>query len=452
MRCFDVLRILLLTAALVLPAWAEPRGTNPEKPHILLITIDTLRADHLSGYGYGRATSPHLDQLMDDGVRFSQARTVMPLTCPALASMFTAMPPHVHGSTRNGLPIRQRLPSLPKVLARHGYERAAFVSNSVLRGHLCGLDEHFDVWEDILNRRRLFVTWRESHADDITDRGLEFVEDHLDSSRAPFFLWLHYVEPHFPYVLQKDYLEQIGVSRGKSTLSPRNRYDSEIARVDASIGRLLETLEDTIDRQRLLVIFTSDHGESLGHHGYWGHGKYVYDAGLHVPLSITWPGRLTQKVIDAPAVLVDLPATVLGLLDIPRPEVLDGFDFVPVMDGFVPEPMDRMTFYQTHKSSIIGSEKQRSAEVRPKGLREVGVLHHGRKEIFQVRQGERRVYDHSRDRGENRSLVAASSEPSESLREWLRQVQEGLDALKHLGVPTLDEKTVEELEALGYAN
>lgn len=436
---------------IALPLQAQQSGAQTGKlPHVLLVTIDTLRADHMSGYGYERNTSPYLDELMNDGVRFTQARTTIPLTCPALASMLTSLQPHEHGSTRNGLPIRERLPSLPKMMARGGYTSAAFVSNSVLRNHLCGLTEHFDVWEEVLNRRKFLFTWREAHADDVTEQGLEWANEHLDNSDKPFFLWVHYVEPHFPYNLQEDYVKQVGVSRGGSTFSPRNRYDTEIARVDASVGYLLEELGKKIDKENLLVVFTSDHGESLGNHGYWGHGKYVYDTGLHVPFSVTWPGKLDAGVIDAPLVISDLPSTLLSLLSLPVPESFKGYDFTPVMLGDVPQPLDRITYFQAHKSSVLASEKQRASEIRPEGLNEVGMVKDGRKEIFRVRKNSRRLFDLGDDTGEKVNLVATSSKPTEDLQAWLEEVQKGLMLAKDLAVPELDQKTKDELRDLGY--
>lgn len=421
----------------------------PRRPNVLLVTIDTLRPDHLSGYGYERQTSPNLDRLMAEGVRFTQARTVVALTCPALTSMVTTLDPHEHGSTRNGLRSRAGLPSFPKILARRGYDTAAYVSNYTLRERLCGLAEHFERWEEVLFRRRLLFGGREAEADDVTDGALAWLEDHVEErAQSPFFLWVHYVEPHFPYHLQEDYLDQLGIGRLGSAFSARDRYDSEIACVDASVGRLLERTRELVDPRTTLVLFTSDHGESLGHHGYWGHGRHVYENGLRIPLSITWPGRIEPGEIGAPALLIDVAATLFGLAGFPVPELFEGFDWSPVIRGEAPEPADRITYHQGHRGTVKPTEEQ--IRLRRKGLLEVGRIQGSRKEVLVVRKGLRRVFDIARDRTENQSLVAIDSPPTDELADWLEEVREGLEHSDELPPPSLEERELERLEALGY--
>ena len=140
-----VLGLALVSAAVV----ADRNRPVTKKPNVVLITVDTLRADRISGYGYERPTSPHIDRLIADGVRFEEARTIEPLTSPALCSIVTSLYPHEHGSSRNGLRMRQGLPSLPKTLQAHGYRTAAFVGNWTLRDKLSGLAEHFEEFEEV---------------------------------------------------------------------------------------------------------------------------------------------------------------------------------------------------------------------------------------------------------------------------------------------------------------
>jgi arylsulfatase A-like enzyme len=429
---------------------AADSALTPPPPNILLITVDTLRADHLSGYGYARRTSPNLDHLMAEGVRFDQARTVVALTCPSLSSMLTTLGPHEHGSTRNGLRTHPRLPSLPKVLRRQGYATAAFVSNWMLTQRMCGLGEHFQSWVEVLERRRLLFGRRESTADDVNEGAIAWLEDHVEEqARRPFLLWVHYMEPHFPYRVQQDFLRQLGLGRMEAAFSARDRYDSEIAYVDSRIGLLLESVRELVDPTTTVVLFASDHGESLGHHGYWGHGKHVYDAGLRIPLSVTWPGRIEPGQIAAPALLTDVGATLLGLGGIPSPGFIDGFDWSPVILGEAPPPTGRATYSQAHRGTV--KTHQRHALLRRKGLLEVGRVQGARKEVLVVGERVRRVFDLAADPAERHSLVDADSPPSDELLGWLAAVRAGIERSDALGPPNgLDEQSVEKLQALGY--
>lgn len=445
-RLFLLFGLLLAFAA----PGAPPSPRPPAAPHVVLITVDTLRADHLSGYGYERKTSPNIDRLMARGVRFTQARTVVPLTCPALSSMLTTVYPHIHGSTRNGIRIREGLPSLPKALAGRGYATAAFVSNWTLQDRLCGLAEHFDSWEEILIRRRFLVSKREANADDVTDDAIGWVRDHVGDSQRPVFLWAHYMDPHFPYLLQDPYLEQLGVSKTKSLLSMRNRYDSEIAYVDDSISRLLAELEGLLDPRQTIVVFTSDHGESLGDHGYWGHGKHVYENGLHIPMSITWPGKIEPGTIEAPALLTDLASTIYGLLDLEAPDFFEGYDWTQVLDGRSEPPRGRVTFHQAHRGAV--EPKEDPSALRRKGLLELGRIEEHTKEILRVKKGAVKIYDLETDRAERAGREPPEGKVSPDLREWLDEVQEWLVSADELPPSALDDEDLERLKALGYVD
>ena len=188
--------VLTLLAVALLGQTPADDSDVPEFPNVLLVTVDTLRADRLSGYGYSRNTSPHFDAMMDEGTRFTQARTVEPLTGPALCSLLTSRYPHEHGASRNGLRLRAGLPSLPKTLQAHGYRTSAFVGNWTLRDKLSGLAEHFEFYDEIVSRRRWFgLVKGEATAKDLNDAFADWIADHeTRHSERPFFAWLHYVE------------------------------------------------------------------------------------------------------------------------------------------------------------------------------------------------------------------------------------------------------------------
>lgn len=443
------------TSAIFLLAWVAVAGGHAIRaadklPSVLLVSVDTLRADRLSSYGYSRKTSPHIDELLRSGVRFTQARTVEPLTAPALASMLTSLSPQEHGSTRNGMRVRPDLLTLSKILRHQGYKSAAFVGNWTLRDELWGMAEQFDDYEEVLTKARWFgMVKREAAGEDLTDQAAEWLTRQRQSQRGrPFFLWVHYVEPHAPYKLQRAFLNQLGAAPDGDIYSDSGKYDSEIAYVDYHISRLLEQAAKLIPAEELITVFVSDHGESLGEHGYWGHGRHVYEATLQIPMGITWPGRLPPREVGAPALITDLAPTLLTLLDIPIPEFFEGMDWAPVLRGDRAEPAERVTYYQAHKG--VTSPKEDANKTRQRGLLEVARVEAGEKEIYRVTNGRRRFFDLAADPGEEENLVPEESAISEDLKTWLETVQAGLAVADELPPPSLSEEDLEALRALGY--
>jgi arylsulfatase A-like enzyme len=421
-----------------------------ESPSILLVTVDTLRADRLSSYGYTRKTSPHIDALLRQGVRFTQARTVEPLTAPALASMLTSLPPQEHGSTRNGMRVRPDLLSISKILRHQGYKSAAFVGNWTLRDKLWGMAGQFDDYEEVMTRARWFgMVKKEATGEDLTDRASEWLSRQLESqSERPFFLWVHYVEPHAPYKLQRAFLDQLGAAPDGNLYSDSGKYDSEIAYVDYHISRLLEHAADLVPAGEMITVFVADHGESLGEHSYWGHGRHVYEATLHIPMGITWPGRLEPREIEAPALITDLAPTLLALVGLTIPDFFQGMNWTPVLLGEEPAPAGRVTYYQAHKG--VTSPKEDPNQTRQRGLLEVARLEKGMKEIYRVPKNRRRLFDLGSDPGEQKDLAPHRSEISDDLRMWLETVQAGLAVADQLPPPSLSEEDLEALRALGY--
>ncbi len=202
------------------------------------------------------------------------------------------------------------------------------------------------------------------------------------------------------------------------------------------------SLEDT------LVVFLSDHGESLGEHDYWGHGRNLFEPNLKIPLGVVFEGRVEPAVENAPALITDIAPTVMGLLGFEVPSFFQGFDWAPVLAGDVPSPMDRITHYETHKGAVRPYEGKE--QLRQKGLLEVGRLAGMKKEIFRLKGDRRREFDLARDPGELETLVAPDSEISAPLKEWLSRVQKGLVLSDDLPPPSLSEEDTEALRALGY--
>ena len=435
---------LLLMASAVAPAAAAA-----ERPSVLLVTIDTLRADRVSSYGHLRQTTPSIDALLAAGRRFTNARTVEPLTAPAFASMLTSLHPHGHGLTRNGLAARSNLVSFAGLMGRRGYRTAAFVGNWTLRDELSGFGEYFDVYETVLTRKRWFGLYkREATADDVNAAALDWLAEHRASEPGrPWLLWVHYTEPHAPYRLQREYLDQLGLKASGSFFAPSKRYDSEVAFADDRLGRLLAQVEKADPGGDRLTVFLSDHGESLGDHGYWGHGRHLYEDTLWIPLGFTWPGRIAPGAVEAPASILDVSPTLLGLVGLPAPPHFRGFDWSGVLlDGAEP-PEGRVTLHQAHRAAVEPQED--NTRLRRRGLLEVARVAGGRKEVFRPAKRRRWVHDLVEDPDEL-SEPLRQAEPSPELARWLAEVREGLAAADDLPPPTLTDEDIQALRALGY--
>jgi len=282
--------------------------------NVVLITLDTTRADRLGAYGYEKAQTPNLDRLAREGILFADAVSPAPITLVAHASILTGLDPDRHGVRHNG---QYRLdPSqvtLAEVLRENDYETAAFVSGFVLDARY-GLSQGFDRYDDRTEPHpgQPFGGLGERKAEATTDAALEWLGGR-DESR-PFFLWVHYYDPHTEYKPPEAYASRFQTSP----------YDGEIAYMDSQIGRLVSELEKT--GNDLLVLVAGDHGESFGEHSEHGHSRFLYESTQRVPLFLWSPGSLlTPRVVDGTAVgLVDIFPTVLDLLGIAGGPRVDG--------------------------------------------------------------------------------------------------------------------------------
>jgi arylsulfatase A-like enzyme len=418
------------------------------RPSVVVITVDALRADHLGSYGYWRSTSPNIDRLMSEGLRFERAWTPEPLTGPAMCSMVTGLEPHAHAATRNGLRMRSGLNSLPKTLADNGWKTAAFVGTWTLKNNLTLLGEHFETYGERLERRRWFgILNSEATCEDVTDDALDWLgEERKNGPEKPFFLWVHYIEPHAPYRFHKQYADRFDVNHDK--LTKKDRYDTEIAAVDESIARLLAGVRQAVDDKGLMVVFTADHGESLGEHNYWGHGRYLYEPSLRIPLGISWKGVIPAGTVSSQATLLDLMPTLLELVGVEVPEDLPGTSWAKTALG-ADEPVERVGCYQAHRGAVHGGTHDQDRK-RSKGLLWVGVIEGERKEIVKVSRQVIQIYDLAADPGELETRAPVGARPSDVLAACLARVAKGLGSLDNLATQKLDDETVEQLKALGY--
>lgn len=323
---------LAIAAALLLIGWlgfARYRGAEA-RPNVLLVTVDTLRADHVGCYGDAGAQTPTLDGLAAGGVRFAVAVAHAPLTAPSHASILTGLVPVRHGVRDNGgFALPEQVPTLAEAFRKAGYRTAAFVSGFPL-DHRYGLARGFDLYDDHFPngddpRRAPYV---ERPADQTTDAILRWMEGQTAQAKAgaqgaSWFAWLHYFDPHAPYEAPGEWAAHFA---GRP-------YDGEIAFVDSQLGRLLGWLDEHGQRSRTLVLVTADHGESLGEHGEQTHGVFIYDATLRVPWIMAGPGVPAAGVARTVGRGIDVAPTLLDYARIPTPGSLDGRSLRPAVAG-----------------------------------------------------------------------------------------------------------------------
>ena len=293
---------------------------------LLVITMDTTRADRIGCYGYGRAETPHVDELARRGVRFAQAIAPTPITLPSHASLFTGLYPPAHGVRNNGtFALGSNQTTLAELLGAAGYATGAAVGAFVLEARF-GLDQGFESYDDtVVPRARGAAehTFAERRAAAVTDSAIAWLGGHLEGEdRKPFFIWAHYFDPHGPYRPPEPYGERFSGSP----------YDGEIAYTDAEIGRLLRFIDERGDEDRTLVLLTADHGEALGDHGETTHSILVHDSTIRIPLIFSCPSLFDDAYVagDRVVSLVDVMPTLLSLLGVAAEQAFDGEDvFAP---------------------------------------------------------------------------------------------------------------------------
>ncbi len=291
---------------LALAGFACILHAKPTTP-VILISIDTLRADHLSCYQSGTEPTPHIDSLAKDGTLFSQVSTPFPLTLPAHVSLFTSTYPFGNAVEDNGIPLAPRAATLATLLKRAGYHTAAFVSSFVLERRF-GLNQGFDVYDgplDVHHKAAPGPIERKRPGSQTAEAALRWLDS---NSTAPFFLFLHLYDLHLPYDLPQG-------------------YRAEVQYEDRVIGHFLAELRRRGLLSRGLIVFTSDHGEGLGEHGESTHGYFIYQSTLQVPLIMHWPAgaqRISQARINEPASLLDVAPTILHAIGLTSPVEMRG--------------------------------------------------------------------------------------------------------------------------------
>jgi arylsulfatase A-like enzyme/Flp pilus assembly protein TadD len=317
-----------------------PDDQRPER--VVLITIDTLRADYVGSYGSKLARTPTLDRLAAHGVRFETAISPTPMTMPSHTSLMTGLDPTLHGVHSNAkFRLNDEIPTLAEQFQAHGFETAAFLSSVVLDRRY-GLARGFDVYDDRMGFRRNIAGATGGYAERTADQVVDATLQWLDSAPNRFFLWVHFYDPHGSYDPPRGFRpkqsattaspEEVGsLEYVKQAFPPL--YAGEIYFTDTELGRFLRIMNRKFAADRTLLVVTSDHGESLGEHGELTHTLTLYDATQKIPLLMKGPGVPSGRVVDAQVRLVDVAPTILSLSGLPAIERTTGQDLGPWMRG-----------------------------------------------------------------------------------------------------------------------
>ena len=412
---------ILLTCACV---WlvVRHRVSTPAIRHVVLISLDTCRADTLSCYGYAQSTTPHIDALAGQGYLFSHAMTPIPLTLPAHASMLTGtIPPH-HGKHENkDVYFDPSHVTLATQLKAKGFRAGAFVGAQVLNGRF-GLDRGFDTYDDRFARQGQ-VGPSERRAEAVNRAAFAWLDKHKDS---PVFLFLHYYDPHDAYDPPEPF----------ATTFKENPYAGEIAYTDHCIGQVVAKLKDLDMYDSSLIIVTGDHGEMLGEHGEATHMYFVYQSAIKVPLIFKRPGFMEAHRIDDLASIIDIVPTVCDLMAIEPPAGIQGKNLAPYLGNKPPQSEDRYLYCE----SLYPTKYEANSLL---GL--VG------KQWKYIQTTRPELYDLQKDPEEQTNLADTYPQQARSLKEHLSHVLERTVRQREdqADVP-LDAESLRHLRSLGY--
>ena len=392
-------------------------------PHVYLITIDTLRSDHVGCYGYRSIETPGVDQLAKDGVRFAQAFTPSPITNSSHASILSGLLPSSHGVSDFGVPLAAAHATLAELLRKQGYRTAAFIGAVILDSKTLapGLDRGFDFYDNFPEKTDNKSRWGriERRGMDVVERAENWIDGHKSDSH---FVWIHLYDPHDPYEPPAPYDEKY-----------KDRpYDGEIAYADSALSHFLAYLKKQNWYDGALIMVVGDHGEGLGEHGEDTHGIFLYDSTTHVPLILKLPEEKDAgKVIGDQVRTVDIVPTVLDLLQVPAVLKLDGTSLLPTI--FTAERVARTVFGETDYPVRFGWAPLRS------------IRQDGSKFIEAPRP---ELYDLQADPGETRNRYVPWDSTTQALRKVLTEKRRKTPPPTSPGAVSAG--TVSELRALGY--
>jgi len=408
--------------------WA---GRGVDKPNVILITLDTTRADHLGCYGYPGAKTPRLDALARKGALFEQAATTAPLTLPAHTSILTGMYPTYHGVRINGnTAVSAEQTTAAEILSSRGYQCGAFIGAFVLDGRW-GLNQGFQRYDDQFDLgkyKHIDLGAIQRPGNQVMDAALSWLEG---QKNQPFFAWIHLYDPHSPYEPPEPYRSEFG-SGGLAGL-----YDGEIAFMDEQVGRCVDWLETNGLTEKTVLVLLGDHGEGLGSHGEGTHGYFIYDYALHVPLLVVAPFKEMQGVrVPTQVSVVDVFPTLLELARTAPPAKVQGRSLL-------------LPILRPAKKTAESAYSESMAPNLQFGWSALHSLRTPRYKYIDAPRAE--LYDLTQDAGETTNLFASSPDIARRMKAELdRLVAETSRDAPAPEAANLDKETVERLSALGY--
>jgi arylsulfatase A-like enzyme/cytochrome c-type biogenesis protein CcmH/NrfG len=411
MRAVSLVSIFCLATVLAL------EGQSKNRTHIFLITVDTLRADHVHCYGYLKST-PALDALAADGVRFTETFTPSPITNTSHATILTGLLPNLHGVTDFAKPLSTAHQTMAELLRADGYQTAAFIGAIILDSRTLapGFDRGFDFYDNFPEHPLAKARWNrlERRAMTVVQHAQSWLNAHASPAT---FIWLHLYDPHDPYEPPAPFPQS---------------YDGEVAYADSAIGNFLAYLKNKGLYESSIVIVIGDHGEGLGEHHEDTHGIFLYDSTTHVPLIVKLPHQLYgNRVVDEQVRTIDILPTVLDAAGISVPHSLSGRTLMPLITGT--DSTERMAVAETDYPVRFGWAPLRS--VRSEGFK---FIEAPRPEF----------YDLHSDPAELKNKYEPWSPTVQRLRALLTQA--GVNPVAEASTGSVSENTLEELRALGY--
>lgn len=438
--------------------------TPPQRPNILLITLDTTRRDHLSCYGYPQEITPHIDGLAEEGLRYEKAMSPSSWTFPAHVSLFTGMLPTHHSShfgsdeSATGLSLsfytmHPMLPTLPEELSKAGYSTQGIIAGPTISSRF-GISRGFDNYDDRLPESKVIA---KRPGDEVTSLAIRFLKDYrISQNKKPFFLFLNYFDPHNPYkaptpwgtgeIAEDIYNVRSGryddVYKGTRDLTEKERdillqqYRDEIRFMDSEIGRLFNEMRRLEVYDSTMIVVTADHGESFGEHRLMEHGRALYEELIQVPLIIKYPlkdkrqGTVTRRVSTT-----SIMPTILKYIGHPVPKTVKGGTLDEDNHMLVAEVFRDNVWTETFGSRYDMDQK---------------AIYEGDFKWIWRSKGDPELYNVSKDPEEKNNLAGKSKDLENRLQSRLRPLIEESREFSFLTTPELDQELRRRLKALGY--
>jgi arylsulfatase A-like enzyme/Flp pilus assembly protein TadD len=407
------------------------------RPNLILITLDTTRADRMGFLGSSRALTPNLDALARQSVVFTRAYAHVPLTTASHATILTGTYPQFNHVNDFGVPLPEGVPDLPEILRTHGYQTAAFVSSLILdpiEGAAPGFDRGFNTYDAGFHIRgpgQNRYNTIERRAGAIVARALAWLDRH---PRGPFFLWLHLYDAHDPYDPPEPF-------KSRYVSAP---YDGEIAYADSAVGRFFTQLRARRLYDGALIAVMADHGEALGEHGELAHGIFLYDETIHVPLLFKMPGeQFAGKRISTRVGLVDVLPTILQTVGAPIPQPVQGESLVSMMKARAKAAADREATIPDHVAYAESDYPHKAF-----GWSSLRALRAGKYLFIQAPRKE--LYDQSADPKAEHNLSYTAAPVSDTLAGQLEAFRQKTSSAKPVPKADVNPQAQEKLSALGY--